>query len=234
MILALSTSTLQFGLALLEEDGNVLAEYFLSRGKGHFGGLMPALDFLLNSSKSKIRDINCISVATGPGSFTGLRVGLSTAKGLSHGLDVPIIGVPSLEALAYQLSYSGFPVIPVLDSRKYEFFAARFIWDDDHALVRNREDVCLKVEDLSSLCKEPTLFVGNDFAGQGSLIKERLGPRAILAPAHLWNLRASAVGLLGLKRFHDHDFDDSQQLSPIYMRPPDIRPNPSPVTADKS
>lgn len=234
MILSLNTSTLQFGLALLENDGNVLAEFFMSRGKGHFEGLMPALDFLLNSSKSKIRDINCISVATGPGSFTGLRVGLSTAKGLAHGLEVPIIGVPSLEALAYHLSYSGFPVISVLDSRKYEFFAARFIWNDDHALVRNGEDVCLKVEELSSLCTEPTLFVGNNFAVQGSLIKERLGPRAILAPAHLWNPRASAVGLLGLKRFHARDFDDSQQLSPIYMRPPDIRPNPSLVTAYKS
>jgi tRNA threonylcarbamoyladenosine biosynthesis protein TsaB len=234
MILALSTSTLQFGLALLEEDGNVRAEYFLSKGKGNFGGLMPALDFLLTSSKSDIHNLEGIIVAIGPGSFTGLRVGLSTAKGLSHGLDVPIIGVPSLEALASQLSYSGFPVIPVLYSRKYEFFAARFIYNDDHALVRNREDACLKVEDLSSLCKEPTLFIGNDFAGQGSLIKERLGPRAVLAPAHLWSPRASAVGILGLKRFHAHDFDDSQQLSPIYMRPPDIRPNPSPVITGKS
>lgn len=234
MILALSTSTLQFGLALLEDDGNVLAEYFLSKGKGHFGGLMPAFDFLLTSSKFDIHNLEGIIVAMGPGSFTGLRVGLSTAKGLSQGLDVPIIGVPSLEALAYQLSYSGFPVIPVLDSRKSEFFAARFIWDDDHALVRSGEDVCLKVEDLSSLCREPSLFVGNNFTDQGPLIKERLGPRAILAPAHLWNPKASAVGLLGLKRFHAHDFDDSQQLSPIYMRPPDIRPNPSPLTANKS
>ena len=155
-------------------------------------------------------------------------MGLSAAKGLSHGLDVPIIGVPTLESLAYQVSYSGFPVISVLDSRKHEFFAARFIWNDDHVLVRSGEDVCLKEEDLSSLCKEPTLHIGNDFAGQGSLIKERLGPRAILAPAHLWNPKASSVGLLGLKRFYAHNFNDSQQLSPIYMRAPDIRPNPSP------
>jgi len=232
MILALNTSTLQFGLALLEEDGNIRAEYFMSKGKGHFGSLMPALDFLVTSSKSDIHDLEGIIVAMGPGSFTGLRVGLSTAKGLSHGLEVPIIGVSSLEAMAYQLSYSGFPVISVLDSRKYEFFAARFIWGDDHALVRNGKDVCLKVEDLSSLCKEPALFVGNDFTGQGSLIKEMLGPRAILAPAHLWNPKASAVGILGLKRFHARNFDDSQQLSPIYMRPPGIRPNPSPVTGD--
>lgn len=234
MILAISTSTLQFGLALLEEDGNVLAEYFMSKGKGHFGGLMPALDFLLASSKSDIHDLKGVIVAVGPGSFTGLRVGLSVAKGLSHGLDIPVIGVPGLEALAYQLPYSTLPVIPVLDSRKGEFFAARFMWNDDHTLARNREDICLKVEDLSSLCKEPALFVGNDFAGQGSLIKETLGPRATIAPAHLWNPKASAVGLLGLKRFHAHDFDDSQKLSPIYLRPPDIRPNPSPVTADKS
>ena len=234
MILALNTSTLQYGLALLREDGNVLAEHFLSKGKGHFGGLMPALDFLLTNSGTGIHNVRGIIVAVGPGSFTGLRVGLSTAKGLSQGLDVPIIGVTSLEALASQLNYSAFPVISVLDSRKNEFFAGRFAWDHKHLLVRNGEDVCIKAEDLSSLCKIPTLFVGNDFAGQGSLIKERLGPRAVLAPAHLWNPRASALGLLGLKRFHAHDFDDSHQLSPIYMRPPDIRPNPSPVKAYES
>ena len=234
MILAFNTSTLQYGLALLQEDGSVMAEYFLSKGKRHFAGLMPALDFMLTSSGADIHSVQVIMVATGPGSFTGLRVGLSTAKGLSHGLDVPIIGVPSLKALAYQLSYSGFPVISLLDSRKNEFFVARFTWNDKNSLVRNGEDVCLKAEDLSHLCREPTVFVGNDFAGQGSLIKERLGHRAILAPAHLWNPRASTVGLLGLERFHAHDFDDSQQLCPIYMRPPDIRPHPSPVTARKS
>ena len=82
MILAVNTSTLQFALALMETDGSVLAEYLAAKGKGHFGTLMPALDFLLNTSESDILDLEGLIVAVGPGSFTGLRVGLSAAKGL--------------------------------------------------------------------------------------------------------------------------------------------------------
>ena len=232
MILAINTSTPQFGLAVLDEGGTVLAEYFMSKEKGHFGSLMPALHFLLTKMKSDIHDLKAIIVATGPGSFTGLRIGLSAAKGLCHGLDVPIIGISSLEAMATQLPYSDIPIAPIFDSRKEEFFTAQFIWNDDHDLIRNMEDISLKLEDFPSLFNEHTLFTGNDFANQGPLLKKMLGPRVLLAPAHCWNLKASAVGSLGLKRFHAHDFDDPQRLNPIYLRPPDIRPNPFSLLAD--
>ncbi len=130
MILSINTSTMQFALALLAEDGTLLTEYLMPGGKGHFGSLMPVLDFMLNSSKSNIRDLKCISVAIGPGSFTGLRVGISLAKGLCHGLCVPAIGISSLEAMASQIPYADFPVVPVITSRKGEAFTAQFIWGD--------------------------------------------------------------------------------------------------------
>ena len=76
------------------------------------------------------------------------------------------------------------------------------------------------------MATETTIVLGNDFNRQSPLIKEALGAETVLAQAHLWNLRASAVGTLGLKRFLAHDFDDPQDLVPIYLRPPDIRPNP--------
>jgi tRNA threonylcarbamoyladenosine biosynthesis protein TsaB len=232
MILSINTSTPQFGLAIQDEDGAILAEYFMSKDKGHFGSLMPALHFLLTELKSDIHDLKAIIAATGPGSFTGLRIGLSAAKGLCHGLDVPIIGISSLEAMASQLPYSDLPIAPILDSRKGEFFTARFIWNDGHNLVRNMEDISLKLEEVPSLFDEHTLFIGNNFASQGSLLKKMLGPRVFLAPAHCWNLKASVIGSLGLKRFHAHDFDDPQSLNPLYLRPPDIRPNPFSLLAD--
>ena len=232
MILAINTSTPQFSVALLKEDGTVLAEYLTSEGKGHFGSLMPAFHFLLSTSKSDVHSIKSIAIATGPGSFTGLRVGLSVAKGLCHALAIPIIGVSSLEAMASQILYSDLPVISILDSRKGEVFAARFVRSNKHELIRNSEDICLKIEEFSSLLREPSLFIGNDFTGQGSLVEKILGPRACIAPAHYWNLKASAVGFLGLKRLHARNFDDPQALEPVYSRPPDIQPNPFPQLSD--
>lgn len=232
MILALNTSTLQFGLALLEEDGTIRGELLMSKGRRHFGGLMPSLHFLLTTSGSDIGEIHCLVVAVGPGSFTGLRVGLSAAKGLCHALKVPIIGVSSLEAMASQLPYSDHPTAPILGSRKGEVFIAQFIWGDNHSLIRIKEDTSLKFEDLPSQCERPTLFIGNDFASQGPIIKKMLGPDGLLAPSHLWNIKSSAMGFLGLKRFQAHDFDDPQSLNPLYLRPPDIRPSSLQLRAD--
>ena len=191
MILAINTSTLQFGLAILEAEGNVLAEYLMSKGGGHFGGLMPALHFLVTTSKVDVNDLKGLAVATGPGSFTGLRVGLSAAKGLCHALDMPIMGISSLEALASQLRYSVLPIAPILDSRKGELFTARFMWSNDQGLIRNIGDTSLRLEDFPSVFDKTALFIGNDFSRQGPLLKEILGPRAVLAPPACWNLKAS-------------------------------------------
>jgi len=228
MILSLNTSTPQFGLAVMKEDGTILAEYFMSREKG-FGSLMPALHFLLSKLKADVHDQKAIIVATGPGSFTGLRVGLSAAKGLCHGLGIPIIGISSLEAMASQIPYSDLPIVPILYSRKNEFFTARFTLKNGNTIIRDMEDLAVKTDDLPTLINRPTRFIGNDFSSQVPAIKKVLNSLAHMAPAHCWNLKASAIGALGLKRFHAHDFDEPQTLDPLYLRPPDIKPNPFPV-----
>jgi tRNA threonylcarbamoyladenosine biosynthesis protein TsaB len=226
MILAVNTTTRQFGLALMDMQGTVLAEYLILPRERHFGGFMPAVHALMQSTNVGMEEIQMIAVAIGPGSFTGMRVGLAMAKGMIQGLKIPIIGVSSLEALASQVIYANYPVCPIIDSRKGEVFTALFHWTDDGKMVRTREDTCLRIEDLGSMATETTIVLGNDFNRQSPLIKKALGAEAVLAQAHLWNLRASAVGTLGLKRFLAQDFDDPQDLVPIYLRPPDIRPNP--------
>ncbi len=225
MILSINTSTPQFGLALLDEAGTVQAEYLMSEGKG-FGSLMPALQFLISKFNGDIHDLKAITVAIGPGSFTGLRVGLAAAKGLCHALEIPIIGISSLEALASQILHSDLPVTPILHSRKNEFFIAMFTQTNGHKITRTMEDTAIKTEDLSSTFDKPSLFIGNDFSSQGPTIKKALGSIVHLAPAHFWNLKASAVGVLGLKKFHANDFDEPLTLDPVYLRPPDIAPNP--------
>ncbi len=226
MILAFNTSTPQFSIALMEEEGTVLSEYYMDSTSNNFRRFVPGLHFMLSTSRVDTKEIKALIVATGPGSFTGLRVGLSEAKGMAQGLQIPLIGVSSLEAMAAQVPYVRQPVCPVIHSRKGEVFVALFSWSDDQRMMRTRQDTCLRIKDLPSVIAKPTLFLGNDFSKQAHLIREMLGRKAELAPAHLWNLKASAVGALGLKRFLAQDFDDLQELVPTYLRPPDIRPSP--------
>ena len=234
MILAVNTTTRQFGLALMNMQGTVLAEYLILPKERNFGGFMPAFHALMESTNVAMEEIQTIAVAIGPGSFTGMRVGLAMAKGMAQGLKIPIIGVSSLEALALQVIYPNYPVCPIIDSRKGEVFTALFHWGDDGKMIRTREDTCLRIKDLASMVTKTTIVLGNDFDRQSPLIKEALGAEAVLAQAHLWNLRAPAVGTLGLKRFLAQDFDDAQDLIPIYLRPPDIRQNPYASQSTKS
>lgn len=235
MILSINTSALQFALALSEVDGTLLTEHTMPAGKGRFGKLMPTLDFILKGGNFPVREVACVAAATGPGSFTGLRVGLSLAKGLCHALGVPGIGVSSLEAMANQLPYTDLPIIPILHSKKGEVFTARFTWNNEGQLIREEGDAGLKFDLFPSLFREPSLFVGNDYGTQAPLLKSLLGPSVRLAPPALWGCRASSVGSMALERFLVNDFDDPFQLNPVYLRPPDIRANPfSPLSSSHS
>ncbi|MBW2708635.1 MAG: tRNA (adenosine(37)-N6)-threonylcarbamoyltransferase complex dimerization subunit type 1 TsaB [Deltaproteobacteria bacterium] len=226
MILALNTATRQCSIALLRMDRTVIAENLMSEGKGHFGSLMPAVDMLITGSGFKPKDIQCVAVAAGPGSFTGLRVGLSLAKGFCQALRVPVIGISSLRALAFQLPFSPLPIAPLLSSRKGEVFTALFLWNRENELQRKEKDNCFKLDALPSLFPEPTVFIGNDFSNQGNLLKEWVGSHAKIAPPQCWQLSASSVGTLALARFDAGDFDDPGALIPRYYRPPDIRSKP--------
>jgi tRNA threonylcarbamoyladenosine biosynthesis protein TsaB len=223
MILAVNTSTTQFSLALVKEQGEIWAEYLISPGEKNFKSFMPAVYSLFNACGSNVRDLKAVAVARGPGSFTGLRVGLSTAKGLAQGLNIPIIGVSSLEALASQLPFMKYPICTLLSSRKGEIISAIFSWDDTTGLTRISEDQSLSFKDLSGLIKGATCFIGNNFYAQAPIIREMISAEALMAPSHLWALRASSVGALGVKRFIQKDFDDIRDLTPEYLRPPDIR-----------
>jgi tRNA threonylcarbamoyladenosine biosynthesis protein TsaB len=233
VILALNTSTAQFSMALMEEDGNLAAEFFMVSKSRHFRPFMPVLHELLTTTKVSLGEIKALAVAKGPGSFTGLRVGLSAAKGLCQGLSVPIVGVSSLEAMANQLPFAAHPVCAILDSRKAEVFAALFRWSNDRGMVRLTEDLCVKMVNLASVTEERAIYLGNNRATQGPAICEILGDRAFLAPPSLWHLRASVVGRLGLKQAQAQGFDKLEDLVPSYLRPPDIRPNPHQPLSEK-
>src|SRR5438093_2583246 len=127
-VLAVETSTLAGGAALL--DGEVVVgEYALDVGATHSERLMGAIDRLLTDAGWTVRDLEGLAVSVGPGSFTGLRIGLSTVKGLALALSIPIVAVPTLDAMAALLPFAALPVCPVLDARQGDVYAPRDRWD---------------------------------------------------------------------------------------------------------
>jgi tRNA threonylcarbamoyladenosine biosynthesis protein TsaB len=227
MILAVNTSTTQFSVALVKTEGDILAEYLISPGEKNFKSFMPAVHSIFDACHVDTKTLKAVVVARGPGSFTGLRVGLSLAKGIAQGLNIPIIGVSSLESMANQLPFVEHTVCTLLSSRRGEVIYALFRWDYEKGMTRIAEDQSVSFKDLSGFIKGPTCFIGNNFSAQFPVIKELIGANALPAPQYLWQLRASAVGSLGLKRFIAKDFDDITDLIPEYLRPPDIRPSQS-------
>ena len=205
------------------KDGILLGEYILPSGPSHFSNLMPAIDDLFIKVGSVPQELDGVIVALGPGSFTGIRIGLAVVKGLAQCLSIPIIGVPTLLAMASQLPYLKEDICPLVTSRKGEVFTALFRWSSNGHLSRLRQDTCLGIANLGSIIKNKTVFIGNDLPNQGPILKQQVGEKGSLAPANFWNLKASSVGILGFKRLKEGDSDSLSELTPIYLRGADIR-----------
>jgi tRNA threonylcarbamoyladenosine biosynthesis protein TsaB len=227
LILAMETSTLTGSVALIEApvrgDGpwgreKILGETTLSTPETHSARLMPTIDRLLRETSLTIHQVQGIALALGPGSFTGLRIAVSTVKGLAYSLKVPVVGVPTLDALAYNLRYASTLVCPVLDARKKEVYAALFRGTGEGHLEKISEDWVLSPEDLCSRIPEKTVFLGNGIEIYGDLFEEKLGSRSLFAPPELSLPRAANVARLGLSRFKDGLTMDLFSFTPIYIR----------------
>lgn len=216
-VLAIETSTLAGGAALLDGD-QLVGEYIVNARTTHSERLLSAIDRLLQDAGWTLGVLEGLAVAVGPGSFTGLRIGVSTVKGLAFSLKIPVAAVSTLEALAWVLPFARDPVCPVLDARKGEVYAALFHWDGER-LVRDWEDQAMAPDELCRRLSEPVTFVGDGIAGYGSLFKELLGPLATLAPPARRLPSAACVGQLGHARLLAGEVVDPVALTPRYLRP---------------
>jgi hypothetical protein len=118
----------------------------------------------------------------------------------------------------------------VIDSRKEEIFAALYTWSDEQELVRLEPETCLKIRELPGFIKQKAFVLGTDFNRQMGPIASAAGDRAIFAPPSFWSLRAGTLGMLAARKARTQGFDMLQDVVPSYLRPPDIRPNPYPVS----
>jgi tRNA threonylcarbamoyladenosine biosynthesis protein TsaB len=219
MILGLDTSTEVLGLALLKE-GRVVQSLSLAVGRRHSEKLPGALDRFLNEAGAKVTDLSGLAVSLGPGSFTGLRVGLSFTKGLAQALELPLVGVPTLLALAWRFAPARLPIGALLDARKGEVFCAIF-HEKEGGLLRMTPDRALSPEAFISEIKEPTLLVGSGVRIYGDFLKTRLGPVAIFVSPNPEAPDPSDIAYLGWQRLKQGERDDLEKLEPVYVRASD-------------
>ncbi|HLA51607.1 MAG TPA: tRNA (adenosine(37)-N6)-threonylcarbamoyltransferase complex dimerization subunit type 1 TsaB [Thermodesulfobacteriota bacterium] len=216
-ILAIDTSTPSGSIALLEDD-QLIAELTTCIQKTHAERLLPSIKTLLDNIGTKLEHIDGFALAIGPGSFTGLRIGLSTIKGLAWSLNKKVAGISTLEALAMNLPYSDKPVCPMLDARKKEVYAAVYKCNNNlpECIM---PDTALSPDNLINKIKEPTIFLGDGIKVYGSLIKDMLKDTAVIAPVHLWQIKASSVGLLAWKKFKSGNIESPESIRLNYLRP---------------
>ena len=206
LVLGIETSTTQGGVAVVGED-RILCETILNVEVTHSERLLPAIDRAPGVEPDATASI-------GPGSFTGLRIGLSTAKGLAYATGLPLVGVPTLEAMAWTMPAARWQICPVLDARKHEVYAALF-QHDRAGLRRVSEDMAVAPETLCRLIRKPTLFLGEGLAAYGALFRERLGDRMLLAPVANRGARPACVAELGRRRLLGGERDRADRKSVV-------------------
>ena len=219
-ILSIDSATAAATCAILDDD-NVLAEITYNYKKQHSTVLMPIIDELFNNVGMCINDIDAFVASKGPGSFTGLRIGLSTIKGLSQGSRKPFVTVSTLDSLAYNLAYTDGIICPILDALRDNVYTALFTFNNNE-LNRISDYINISIDELINMLKEKNCSIS--FVGDGvPKFKEKLIahlPKAIFAPSHLNIARASSLGELGLKLLSKGTFDDLYATVPIYLRLP--------------
>jgi tRNA threonylcarbamoyladenosine biosynthesis protein TsaB len=234
-ILAIETSTMLGGIAVADDSAGLIAEVRLNVKSTHSERLMTEINHVLQQSGLTAHDIDIFGVAIGPGSFTGLRIGLSTAKGFSYATGKPIVSVPTLEAFAWNFPYCSHPVCIMLDARKGEVYAALFQWTGD-GFVRLMSEASVNAEKLmekitSGIPLLPSARAGEEgtgeerivFAGEGALlyrdkIEAMIGEKAIFAPLEKMVPSPANVASLGIQKALKNEFSEPVSLVPIYIR----------------
>lgn len=220
MQLAIDTSTDTASLALVQ-GSQVLAELTWHCGQNHSVELLPRLTHLLNQTRINLQSINCIIVARGPGSFNGLRVGISTAKGLAFSLGIPIVGISTLEVAAYQHAETGLPICPIFNAGRGEIATAIYQRKYNEWRQLTTEHIAT-VEALCSQITTKTIFCGEFVPIIATQLREQLKQRAIIPSSAARVRRASFLAELGQQRLEAGNYDDPLTLQPLYLRRPPI------------
>lgn len=222
-LIALDSSGLVASVAVVEDD-ILVAEYTIQYKKTHSQTLLPMLDEIRNMINLDLEQVDAIAVAAGPGSFTGLRIGSATAKGLSLATGKPIVAVPTVDGLAYNLYGTDKIVCPIMDARRNQVYTGiyRFLWQDGECRLDIIKGQCAVsfdeiAEELNELERE-VIFLGDGVPVFKDCMKEKMKVPYTFAPAHMNRQRAASIGALGSIYYAQGKVQCGAEHAPEYLR----------------
>ncbi len=227
-ILAADTSTMSGSIALLDQ-GSLTAELTISSSRTHNRRLLKSIDSLLREIGWELETIDAFAVTSGPGSFTGLRIGMTTMKLLAWTMGKPYAGIPSLDALAFPFSFSANPVCTLIDARKGEVYCALYRPDGKGGLALEIPYAALTPHQLAkqvmSKVPGPVVFCGDGWKAYRNSLTIKLGTKALEPPSSFHIIRAASIAELAERRFIKGESDDPGSSVPHYVRPSEAEIN---------
>lgn len=218
-ILGLDSSGIVASVAIVEDDV-LIAEYTVNYKKTHSQTLLPMLDEIAKMTELDLNSIDAIAVAAGPGSFTGLRIGSATAKGLGLALKKPLIAIPTVEGLAYNLYDISGLICPIMDARRKQVYTGIYRFTD-HQLKVVEDQIAVPMETVIEKLNqygEAVTFLGDGVPVFHELIAEKMTVPYSFAPAHVNKQRAAAVAALGLIYYREGKTETAMEHVPDYLR----------------
>lgn len=219
LLLAIESSGLVASVAIMSED-KLIGEYTTNFKKTHSQTLLPMLDEVVRMTGISLGDVDAIAVSGGPGSFTGLRIGAATAKGLGLALDKPLIHVPTVDALAYNLFGTNQVICPIMDARRQQVYTGLYTFDGDvfKVLCQQKavgiEEIVQEINGMGS----PVIFLGDGVAVYRDIIEKTIQVPCSFAPLHLNAQRAGALAALGKIYFEEGRLETADEHVPDYLR----------------
>lgn len=218
-ILAIDSSGLVATVAILEDD-ELIAEYTINYKKTHSETLLPMLDEISKMTELDLKSVDMIAVAKGPGSFTGLRIGSATVKGLAYALNVPVVSVPTVDALSMNLWGTDKLVCPIMDARRNQVYTGLydFIGDRHHVVM---EQTAMGIEELIDMINQKkwsVVFLGDGVPVYKDIIEERLKVSHVYAPANMNRQRAASLGVLAFDYIKKGIVETADEHKPEYLR----------------
>lgn len=218
-ILALDTSTLVAGVAVMEDE-ILLGEYLINHKKTHSQRLMAMIKEILDTLELGPKDIDVFAASIGPGSFTGLRIGVTSVKAMAYAVNKPVVGVPTLDAIAYNIPMSKFTVCPIMDARNNQVYTALYNWNGK-TQERITEYLGIEVSELARIIKDKgnkVVFIGDAVQMHQEFLKVELGDDCEFAPASHRLQRASSVAHIAYLKAVEGFLESSFDMVPFYLR----------------
>ncbi|MDD4111448.1 MAG: tRNA (adenosine(37)-N6)-threonylcarbamoyltransferase complex dimerization subunit type 1 TsaB [Herbinix sp.] len=219
IILALDSSGLVASVAIASEDA-LLAEYTVNFKKTHSQTLLPMLDEIVRIVDLDLSEVDAIAISSGPGSFTGLRIGSATAKGLGLALDKPIISVPTVDSLAYNVYGTNKLICPIMDARRNQVYTGLYEFVNDKLVVISPQKavgIDEIIDEIESIGKD-VIFLGDGVPIHRDRISENIKVGYFFAPLHMNRQRAGAVAALGLEYYKENRVETAAEHQPVYLR----------------